>query len=508
MGEQKFRLRPPGYLDIDLTGDGHGHHIPGSPIVYHHGWKPVSGVSAGEKVAKAATDTVARKASHVTPAVEHVRLVPGQGRKRRIDLMGLDNPDTHRHLLNLSDEARTEIYKENGLLIAHPEIHEHELLERIKNEQDPKVKAELLADLKKRSEVLKLTLQAIERAAIDSKHEQTRAKFAKFDARLRHIKGGQAVIDMRDRLMNDHTLDKLTAGRLAGTKFAKTVGIKVATGAALGMIFGPLGVGLGVIGGTVLQEAFQHIVENVLFESSADVALGEHGIEKIYDKAVEKGYQAVKKVRERHRMRLADKAVRSERKAARKFREIHASDLSTPDARRSPAVSAAEFQTHAKRGAAKLAMLDKGSSEAAALHDSKKWSRIRINAWNATRKPWGGVTVDSHTGHQVPKGADAYALTVRDEGKTSVHVSPDATRAEFNAAMQKAREQFASELSRPGAHLGVFRDEDTGNIDIDPVLVTPRLSDVHDIGAYTHAVGGAYHFKSGDGYWPPHVKEK
>lgn len=32
---------------LDLTGDGHGHHIPGTPMVYKHGWKPISGQMAG-----------------------------------------------------------------------------------------------------------------------------------------------------------------------------------------------------------------------------------------------------------------------------------------------------------------------------------------------------------------------------------------------------------------------------------------------------------------------------
>lgn len=27
---------------LDLTGDGHGHHIPGTPYLYRHGWKPAS----------------------------------------------------------------------------------------------------------------------------------------------------------------------------------------------------------------------------------------------------------------------------------------------------------------------------------------------------------------------------------------------------------------------------------------------------------------------------------
>lgn len=28
---------------LDMTGDGHGHHIPGTPFVYRHGWQPLTG---------------------------------------------------------------------------------------------------------------------------------------------------------------------------------------------------------------------------------------------------------------------------------------------------------------------------------------------------------------------------------------------------------------------------------------------------------------------------------
>jgi len=30
---------------------------------------------------------------------------------------------------------------------------------------------------------------------------------------------------------------------------------------------------------------------------------------------------------------------------------------------------------------------------------------------------------------------------------------------------------------------------------------------VEQVGSYTRAIGGAYHFKSGNGFWPPHVAE-
>lgn len=189
-----------------------------------------------------------------------------------------------------------------------------------------------------------------------------------------------------------------------------------------------------------------------------------------------------------------------------KFPTIHASDLSTPDARRSPEVSPEEFQGFARRGAAKYATLKAGASEPSALR-GKSWDKIVNDAYTSSREPWGGMTVDAHTGKHVPADADKYALTAREPGMEGVHVSPKASREEFSRAMETARKRYKSILARPGHHLGVFHDEDTNTIDIDPVLVTDRLEDVHDIGAYTRAVGGAYHFKSGDGFWPPHVKD-
>jgi hypothetical protein len=190
----------------------------------------------------------------------------------------------------------------------------------------------------------------------------------------------------------------------------------------------------------------------------------------------------------------------------KRYTEILAGDLSAPDARRSPAVSSAEFQQHAKRGEAKIAKMKGDASPPSAL-EGAEFKRLTDEAYDSTRQPWGGLTVDAHTGKHVAPDLDAYALTMRDPTHPSVHIDPKASREDFDNAMDEARKRFAEELSRPGAHLGVFYDEDTNSIDIDPVLVTDSLSDVHDIGAFTHAVGGAYHFKSGDGYWPPHVEE-
>lgn len=187
----------------------------------------------------------------------------------------------------------------------------------------------------------------------------------------------------------------------------------------------------------------------------------------------------------------------------KKYPEISMADLSTPDARRSPAVSSQEFQKIAARGEKKYAAMSGKSSPAKGLDDN--WNSIVDHSYEEAMRDWGGVTIDSHTGKDVPADADAYALTMREPGMPKVSIPEGSSKSTFRAAMNKARKSYDSILQRQGHNLGVFHDNDTKTIDIDPVALAKTRQDAEDIGAYTHAVGGAYHFKSGNGYWPPHV---
>jgi hypothetical protein len=76
------------------------------------------------------------------------------------------------------------------------------------------------------------------------------------------------------------------------------------------------------------------------------------------------------------------------------------------------------------------------------------------------------------------------------------------SREQFDQHIERA----ASEQGHMGTHIGVFHDADKGTIDVDPTVITGSKSAVHSIGAYTHAVGGAYDFKTSNGVWVPHVK--
>jgi hypothetical protein len=168
-------------------------------------------------------------------------------------------------------------------------------------------------------------------------------------------------------------------------------------------------------------------------------------------------------------------------------------------------VSRAEFQRLASRGEEQLAAFKKNSSPTTGL--DQNWDSLKASSFKEVQSEWGGATIDSHTGQPLPQGTNQYALTVKDRGVDTVSIPIGASRQEFDAAMDTARERFGDILQREQHHLGVFRDDDVGRIDFDPVLVVKNRADVDTIGAATRAIGGAYNFSDGNGYWPPHVAE-
>lgn len=182
---------------------------------------------------------------------------------------------------------------------------------------------------------------------------------------------------------------------------------------------------------------------------------------------------------------------------------IRREDLSNPDTRRARPVSEQEFKRLAANGEAMIAAMKAQRTTPLALRE--ELTSIKEDAWAATREDWGGVTIDTHSGNHVPANADQYALTIREPGQASVTVPANASREELDAAIDEAVDRFSEQFGRRHSHIGVFRDADTGKIEIDPVAVLDDLEDVEAIGAYTRATGGAYHFKSGNGYWPPFV---
>ena len=185
---------------------------------------------------------------------------------------------------------------------------------------------------------------------------------------------------------------------------------------------------------------------------------------------------------------------------ATKAKEITAADLAGRG--NSRAVTSDEFQQIAAKGRAQMEQREKNASPPSGL--DQNWETIQRSSYQAAQEPWGGATIDAHTG-ETQSGESGYALTARPPGVDTISVPEGASQAEFNAAMDQARQTYADQLAIEGMNLGVFHDDALNRIDIDPVLMLDSLDQVESIGAYTNATGGAYNFADGNGYWPPHV---
>lgn len=168
-------------------------------------------------------------------------------------------------------------------------------------------------------------------------------------------------------------------------------------------------------------------------------------------------------------------------------------------------VSEEEFQRLGDIGRKQLDEFAKKPTGTKGLDEN--WDEIKAHGYGEVTQSWGGATYSSVTGKPLPQGVNKYAITVKTPGKEPVSIPENATREEFDAAMDEARSRFSEELGRGQHHLGVFHDDANSRIDIDPVLVLDNSRDVETIGVASHAIGGAYNFADGNGYWPPHVGE-
>ena len=168
-------------------------------------------------------------------------------------------------------------------------------------------------------------------------------------------------------------------------------------------------------------------------------------------------------------------------------------------------VSEAEFQQLAAEGRDRLHDIQHQPWTTGGI--TANLDAIKARTYAEVQKPWGGATIDPRSGRDLPQGADKYAMSIKPAGLDTTSLPEHASRAEFDEAMNIALSKYGKQLAKGGSYLGVFHDDDLNRIDIDPVTVLDSLREVETIGAYTHAIGGAYHFASGDGFWPPHVPE-
>lgn len=180
-------------------------------------------------------------------------------------------------------------------------------------------------------------------------------------------------------------------------------------------------------------------------------------------------------------------------------------EISPKEARgNSEPVSSSQFQSMASRGAAKVNRFAATPSGAKGL--DRNWESIKDSAHAEVQKSWGGSTFNARSGRPArPSRTDKFSVSTKEPGQSSVSMPENVSREQFGAHMDEARQRFSSQLNMRRGHLGVFHDDEEHRIDIDPSVVVRRQKSSDQIGAHTRAIGGAYNFKNGNGYFPPHV---
>jgi hypothetical protein len=167
-------------------------------------------------------------------------------------------------------------------------------------------------------------------------------------------------------------------------------------------------------------------------------------------------------------------------------------------------VSEEELDNIKKRGQERLEAY-KGQGQSTAGLEGDKWEQAKTDAFAKVQKPDGGETYDPRTGEAFkPEKAESgpFAVSAKHEGQEAVRIPANATKAEFDAAMEKAKEQFP-QLKDANHYLGVFHDAKLNEIHIDPVVIAKSTAEAEEIGAHTNAVGGAYNYATGNGLFPP-----
>ena len=167
----------------------------------------------------------------------------------------------------------------------------------------------------------------------------------------------------------------------------------------------------------------------------------------------------------------------------------------------SPEVSAEQYQAAASAG--------KESLDAIQADKRPDAGDVQVNtdaAYSAVQESWGGATIDPTTG-EAQDFSSGFAVQIREPGQEATSIPEKATAEEFSKAIDGAKATYAENLEGKATYFGVFHDDDKHTIDIDPVAVVDTKDEAMNIGAYTHAVGGAYSFETGNGVFPPHVAE-
>jgi hypothetical protein len=259
VGEQKYRLRPPGYLDIDLTGDGHGHHIPGSPIIFHHGWKLVSSEATTAKQA------VRQRASLRYRRTHTISVLHGDART-------LERGEI-RKTFKMTHDQRELLFNAAGL---HMEFHEDDvtLIEQWHESNSATVRAKIQHELEVRQMAVQTGLKTIKEADTLARRQSKRRYLHAFDDKMSQTKMGKAILKIRDKIESDRAFDNAEKFGEAVKEYGKDWATHLATSRTVQMLVGvAVGLSSHLLGGSGTPEAIQKFMENPVAETGVAAAV-------------------------------------------------------------------------------------------------------------------------------------------------------------------------------------------------------------------------------------------
>ena len=120
---------------------------------------------------------------------------------------------------------------------------------------------------------------------------------------------------------------------------------------------------------------------------------------------------------------------------------------------------------------------------------------IRQIAFKRCQASWGGATFDSLSHQFVADNADLYVFATSE----TIELPEDVEFDKFNAAI----DDLLSLRTNGIGDIGFFHDDAKGTIDLNLVAIVDSREDVDWMYELGYPMpGGAYHFATGDGYWP------
>jgi hypothetical protein len=243
MGD-RYSLRPPEYLDVDLTGDGHGHHVAGTPFVYSHNWHLLHGKGPKFRLKKPGiSGGVRSKHTSVMRSSRTTSMVSGP-----------EGQEFLSHYQGHLDKTVEEFAGEDGTKLSAFHLDVNEWKTRW-DSADPSERVKLTQEMEAHVELVNKVLAAGHDDLLDQHRSTKIGDLKKHDEFLKKTAAGRAIIKVRDKFVTDGVLKKYDWIKKQAAAHGLDSAGHILTGLAAAVIVSHL------LGAPLLAPVLHHLVE-------------------------------------------------------------------------------------------------------------------------------------------------------------------------------------------------------------------------------------------------------